>query len=257
MHRLYALWRYVSDKRFSTISGTLVYFLLMSVTPFLFWLALLAGNVDLSGVTSRELFSAVSPVVEYLQKSAASATGGAGVILLLTSLWSSTNFFYHLRRSGEIIYGADKGKGGIRLRLFSLFTVVLTLIVVAAASVVPFLSKGVLSTFMPEVLADGISLLFLTAFAVLTAYLLNLFACPYKLGFSGASGGSLLTAIFWLVGAVGFSIYLRFADPSKLYGAVAAIIVFLLWCYVMINCLVLGIIYNGRYLFDRKYKKLF
>ena len=222
--------------------------MLMSVTPFLFWLALIVGDVDLSAVISNEVFSAIGPIITYLQTSASEATGSAGIILILTSLWSSTNFFYHLRRSGEIVYESRYRKGGVSLRLSSLFAVLLTIILIAFVAAVPFLSYGVLYEFMPDFVAQIISVTFLTMAAFFIAYLLNVFACPFKLKFENALNGVLLTVTLWLICAVGFSVYLRFANPQKLYGAVAAIVVFLLWCYVMVNSLVVGMIYTSRFL---------
>lgn len=238
--------KYFTDKRFSTLAGTLVYFLLMSVTPFLFWLALIVGEIDLSAFTDNEIFSAVTPVLGYLQTSAKGATGGAGIILLVTSLWSSTNFFYHLRRSGEIIYDSRMKKGGLSLRFSSLLAVFATIILIAFAAAVPFLGLGVLTTIMPDWLAQSISIVFLTMSAFFIALLLNIFACPYNLGFENTVPGVFLTVALWLVFAVGFTIYLRFADPQRLYGAIAAVIVFLLWSYLMVNSLVIGIIYNRK-----------
>lgn len=246
MRGIVEYFKYFSDKRFSTLAGTLVYFLLMSVTPFLFWLALLVGDVDFSKIMSHEMFSAVAPVLEYLQSSAKSATGSAGIILALTSLWSSTNFFYHLRRSGEIIY-ESRLKKGFSLRLTSLLAVFATIVLIALSAAVPFLSYTVLLNIMPQFVAEIISLVFLTMLSFFIAYLLNMFACPYRIGFDNTVQGAVLTVILWLMCGTGFSIYLTIANPQKLYGAVAAIIVFLLWCYLMVNCLVIGIIYNAKY----------
>ena len=251
------LYKYFSDKRYSTIAGTLVYFLLMSVAPFLFWLTLIVGKIDFTSFDSNRLFAAVTPVLDYLKTSAESATSSAGIVLILTSLWSSTNFFYHLRRSGEIIYDKNVKRGGLRLRLTSLLIVFGTLFLIAGAAAVPFLSYNVLNFIMPSALADVISIVFISMFAVFAAYLLNLFACPYRLDFYHAMPGSLLTTALWLVCAAGFTVYLQFANPQKLYGAIAAIIVFLLWCYIMINSLVLGIIYNSKYLPERRRLKLY
>ncbi len=245
--------RYFSDKRFSTLAGTLVYFLLMSVTPFLFWLALIVGDIDLSAFTDSEIFSAVTPVLGYLQTSAKGATGGAGIILLVTSLWSSTNFFYHLRRSGEIIYDSKLYKGGLSLRFSSLLAVFATIILLAFAAALPFLGIGVLQNIMPKWVAESISVVFLTMTAFFIAYLLNIFACPYNIGFENSMPGVFLTVTLWIIFAVGFSFYLQFANPQKLYGAVAAVIVFLLWTYLMVNSLVIGIIYNRKNCMPEKF----
>ena len=40
---------------------------------------------------------------------------------------------------------------------------------------------------------------------------------------------------------------MRFANPERLYGRIASVIVFLLWCYLMMNSFVIGVIYNGRH----------
>lgn len=246
MSAIYDQLKYYSDKRFSTLAGTLVYFLLMSVTPFLFWLALVAGDVDLSGFTGSSAFTAAAPIIEYLQTSAKGATGGAGIILILTSLWSSTNFFYHLRRSGEIIYDNRQIKNGLSLRFSSLLAVFASIIFIVVAAAVPFLGLGALQNIMPAWVAQIISLTFTVMAAFFVAYFLNVFACPYRLDFEEAAGGVVLTVLLWIVFAAGFSVYMRVADPQKLYGAVAAVIVFLLWCYLMVNSLVIGIIYNGK-----------
>ena len=122
------LFKYFSDKRFSTIAGTLVYFLLMSIAPFSLWLTLVFGNVSINveRIMSHELFENVSPFLHYLKSSAEGAASGAGIILLVTTLYSSTNFFYHFRRSGEIIYNSSRVKGGIKLRLVSLLLIFIT-----------------------------------------------------------------------------------------------------------------------------------
>ena len=82
---------------------------------------------------------------------------------------------------------------------------------------------------------------------VFVAALLNLFICPYKITLKEVITGSLLTVLLWLVCGGGFVVYLRFADPVRLYGRIASIIVFLLWCYLMMNSFVIGVIYNGRH----------
>jgi YihY family inner membrane protein len=250
MRRIVAFCKYFFDKRFSTISGTLVYFLLMGVAPFLLWLTLIVGEIDLQQLFSDQVFSAVQPFVGYLKDSAESAASGAGVVLLVTSLYSSTNFFYHLRRSGEIIYG-KKASGGLKIRLASLVIILFAILAIGVLAVVPIFTKQVLYIFMPQTVADSLSAMILILFAWLVALLLNIFACPYKLDFEGAISGSLLTTILWIILAIGFTVYLRYANPTKLYGKIASLIIFLLWCYVMTNCLVIGLIQNQMYYYKR------
>lgn len=249
--------KFYTDKRFSTIAGTLVYFLLMSVAPFIVWLTLLLGNSSSEAFLSHEVFSGIAPFLNYLKSSAQSAASSSGIILLVTSLYSSTNFFYHLRRSGEIIYGSRRVKGGIRLRIISAILIILTILSIAVFAAVGVAGGKVLSYIMPVIICDIISAVFVSVFAFLTALLMNLFACPYKLKISEALPGSLLTTVLWLLFVVGFAVYLNFASPGKLYGAIASVIVFLLWCYFLMCCLVIGMVKNGSYLIKKQYKQLF
>ncbi len=256
MREIRKIYRYYTDKRFSTLGGTLVYFLLMSITPFFLWLTLALGNVDVEKFLSHELFNSISPILRYLKDSAESAAGGAGIVLLATSLWSSTNFFYHLRRSGEIVYGSSRVKGGIKLRIASLVLIIIFILLIAVVAGFSVTGTWILDMFLPKLASDAVSILFITTLALAVALVLNVFACPYKLKFSEALTGSLLTTILWSLFVAGFSIYLQFATPERLYGKIASIIVFLLWCYVMMCCFVIGMINNGAYKTRKEYKKL-
>ena len=256
MGKAVELYKYFSDKRFSTIAGTLVYFLLMSIAPFIFWLTLVLGTANTERILSYRVFDSISPFLSYLKSSAEGATRGAGIVLLVTTLYSSTNFFYHLRRSGEIIYNSKRKKGGIRLRLASLFLIFSIYFLTAVVAVIGFSGSFFLERFIPSFVADMITCTFATAAAFCVALVLNLFTCPYKLKAGEAVPGSLLTTALWIVFLIGFSVYMTFANPERLYGKIASIIIFLLWCYDMMNSLVIGVIYNGMFKTKREYKIL-
>lgn len=256
MRKILQLFRYFSDKRFSTIAGTLVYFLLMSIAPFILWLTLVCGNVDIERFISHELFDSVSPFLRYLKSSAESAAGGAGIIFLLTTLYSSTNFFYHLRRSGELIYNSSRVKGGLKLRLASVVLIFAAIFLFAVLGGVLVVGSHILDRLLPFYLSDLVLCTFLTASAFAVILVLNLFACPYKLKLFDAVPGSLLTTALWLVFLIGFSVYTQFANPEKLYGRIASLIIFLVWCYAMMSCFVIGIIYNGMFKTKKEYKTL-
>lgn len=247
MRKLLDLVKDYTDKRFSTVAGTLVYFLLMSIAPFILWLTVVFGNVNLDGILANEIFGSVAPVLRYLKVNAQNAAAGAGVIFLATSLYSSTNFFYHIRRSGEIIYECPKVERGIKLRIISLLLIVVTIIMVALIGAVTVFGNNLLSIYMPEFISQIISVLSIAALALGVAVVLNTFACPYKNKVTDILPGSLLTTILWLILFVAFGIYTKLSSPEKLYGKVASVIVFLVWCYAMMCCLVIGMVNNGKY----------
>ena len=256
MGRIINLFKYFSDKRFSTIAGTLVYFLLMSIAPFILWLTLVCGNLNVERFLSHELFDSISPFLRTLKASAEGAASGAGIIFLVTTLYSSTNFFYHLRRSGEIIYNSKRVKAGFKLRLASLMLIFATILLFALLAVLIVVVSWLLEKLLPFYFADTIFSVLLVATSFCVALVLNIFACPYKVKVNEIVSGSLLTTALWIVILIGFTVYMQFANPEKLYGKLASLIIFLLWCYVMMSCFVIGVIYNGSFKIRREYKTL-
>lgn len=254
MRKVIELYKYFSDKRYSTIAGTLVYFLLMSIAPFTMWLSIVCGNINVENLLSHDLFVGISPFLRQLKASAESATDGAGIIFLITTLYSSTNFFYHLRRSGEIVYEAGRRKEGIKLRLASLAIILLIILLSAVLTAITISGSVILDRIMPYYVSDLISAVFITLTALFVAVLLNFFACPYKVKIKEVVSGSLLTTALWLIFLIGFSVYLKFSSPERLYGKIASVIIFLIWCYLMMNSFVIGMIYNGMFKARKVYK---
>lgn len=247
-------YRALADKKYTTIAGTLVFFLILSVVPFAFWLTLLFGKF-LTGteeVLDLEIFSQVRELLLFVQENARAASASASFVLALTSLYSASNFFYHLRASGEIIYGCARKKGGLWSRLAALLLMLATMAVLVAFLAIFVGMAYLLRRFLPAFVADlgGYILLFSLAFGV--SAVLNLYLCPYRLRFRETVKGSLITTAFWAAASVGFSVYLHFSNMDKLYGAVTAVIVFLLWAYVMMVCFVVGVVYNEYYARKRR-----
>jgi uncharacterized BrkB/YihY/UPF0761 family membrane protein len=247
MQSVFKVYRFMRDRRYSTIAGTQVFFLLMSITPFLLWLTVLLGGsgYSMQRVTALAVFNGIRPFVSYLISTAQNAAKGAGWVFLAIALWSSTGFFYHLQRSGEIIYGSNRAKGGIKLRLrsFMLLLVILLFAVVLFALFVVF--ESLPPVFAKREIADGVLLVLATLCALILCVGLNLFLCPVKVGVKEVLSGSLLTLLWWILFCIGFSIYLLFATPERLYGKIASLFVFLLWCYFMMNGFVVGALYNA------------
>ncbi|MBQ7913492.1 MAG: YihY/virulence factor BrkB family protein [Clostridia bacterium] len=247
---LYAKEKYalLALKKYTTIAGTLVFFLIMSIVPFSFWISLLIGKlpVDTEKILSLPVFDSVKNVLLYIQKEAENATASASIILVFTTLYSATNLFYQMRKSGEIIYDYRRETQGIRLRIGALI-----LLIVVMASVVVFLLLFGLGSFLFsqlltkawEIVADYLLLAIIAFFLVL---ILNVYICPHKTSVKNFLSGTFLTVGLWTVAIVGFSVYLKIGNMGRLYGALSAIIVFLLWLYILMICFIVGVIFNSE-----------
>lgn len=255
LKKKYAL---LAEKKYTTIAGTLVFFLLLSIVPLTFWLTLLFGrwNVGAESVLDLPVFESVKSVLLYIREEAAQATTGASVFLVATTLYSATNLFYHMRRSGELIYAYRRKKHGLLVRLGALVLLFAVMALVAASAVLLAGGAFVFARFFPrwlELLSDYLLLLGVSFGIVLV---LNVYICPYKVKLRELLPGTSITVAAWAVALVGFTVYLKIGNMSRLYGALSAIIVFMLWMYVLMICFVSGVIFNSEKISARESKTL-
>ena len=238
----------LSLKKYTTIAGTLVFFLIMSIVPLSFWLTLLVGKlpVNTDKLLTLPVFSSVQNILEYVRKEAENATAGASLILIFTSLYSSTNLFYQMRKSGELIYEYSPQKQGLKVRFGAL-----VLLIIIMASLVVFLFVFALGSFLFSKIFSSaweklLEYLLLISVAFLLVLLLNIYVCPYKAKIKHFLFGSCITVLAWTVAVVGFSLYLKISNIDRLYGALSALIVFLLWLYILMICFIAGVIFNSE-----------
>ena len=264
MEKLRSLYRYLKEKyallslrKYTTIAGTLVFFLIMSIVPLSFWLTLLISKlpIDINEILSLPIFESVNNILAYVQNEASNATASASIVLVFTTLYSATNLFYQIRRSGEIIYDYHRERQGLKLRLGALILLIMVMSLVVAFLLVFALGSFVFSQLLPrrwELIADY-ALLAVVAF--LLVLLLNMYICPYKAGMRYFLPGTMVTVVLWTVAVVGFSLYLRVSNLTRLYGALSAVIVFLLWLYILMVCFIIGVILNSEKIITAKRQK--
>lgn len=237
-------WGVLAERKFTTLAGTLVFFLVISIMPFLFWITLLGGGAALKALEELELFGWAEEIISFFRTSAEEATAGASVLFLATTLWSSTGFFYHLRRSGELIYDYRREKKGWRVRLSAaLFTLGISLFLAVTGGL--FGGALYFLRFLPEWANLFITYFMILLFGFLICWALNLYVCPYRCSPLKTVWGSFFTALAWLVSSALFLVYLHFSSPEKLYGALSVLLVFLLWLYWMMVCFVTGAVFNS------------
>ncbi len=265
MKKAKRLYRFVRDKydllnlkKYTTIAGTLVFFLIMSIMPLSFWLTLIIGKLPVSTeqILSLSVFSSVKGVLDYLQKEALSATAGASIILLFTTLYSATNLFYQIRRSGEIIYDFHEERQGLRLRLGALVLLIIVMAGAVAFLLVFALGSFVFSRVLSSAWEKVADYALLAALAFLLVLLLNMYICPYKERVKSFLPGTGVTVVAWIGAVVGFSAYLKISNVSRLYGALSTVIVFLLWLYILMICFIAGVIFNSEKILSKREKLL-
>jgi membrane protein len=173
------------------------------------------------------------------------------VVSLLAALWSASSGTANLMRAVNIAYDEDE-EGLLKLRgtalLLTLGAVVFVLVTLTLVAVVPPLLEalqiGVVGTVAAQVVRWGL----------LIAVIVIALAVVYRVApdrdaprFHWASPGALVAAGLWVLGSIGFSLYANnFGSYNKTYGALAVVVVFLLWLFLTSYIVMLGAEINAE-----------
>ena len=251
-------YRLLVEKKYTTLAGTLVFFLVMAVMPLAVWLTLVFGRLHLpvEDLIEMPVFSSVKNILLYIRKEARAQTRGASFFLIATALYSATGLFYHLRRSGEIIYGYNRVKSGWKIRISAVVVTFAVMLLSGLGVLVIAFGGVVLNKLFSGWIATGLGYLLMIVVSFFLILLLNAYACPYKVPVKDYFLASALSAAAWAVALIGFAIYLKFGNSGRLYGALSAVIVFMLWLYVLTVCFISGMILGSEKITAKESKKL-
>jgi len=208
----------------------------------------------------RELSAALpeqaQPILADQLQSVASTSGGALgfglVVSLLAAVWSASSGTGNLLKAINIAYDEDESRGFLKVRgialaltLGAIVFVLLTLTLVAVVPVVlNVLPLGPVGTVLAQVLR----------WVLLVALVVAALAITYRVApdrdqprFSWVTTGSLVATVLWIIGSVGFSLYVNnFGSYNKTYGAIAGVVVLMLWLYLTSYIVLLGAEINAE-----------
>lgn len=236
----------VEDSNLILISGSWAFFFLLSAVP-LVLLTVMAFDffgVDVSFLLS-DMPAELGEGLKMIVSVASDASKGATFILILTSLYSSSRLFSYMLKDGDLIYGAERRQNSLLRKAFAFLALFLVFLVFLVAGVAIILSKKLgffLSFGAADSLAEKISLNFLVILAAYAIIItLDMFICPLKNKFRAVLLGALVTLAIAVLGSIGFAAYLHyFASYTDLYGNLTAVVVFMLWVYIVMIGLTAG-----------------
>jgi membrane protein len=167
-------------------------------------------------------------------------------VSLLAVLWSASGGIQGLVKSLNLVYDERETRGFIKLRGLSLLLTLGAIVVAVVALVLIAVFPGVIDNFelgkAGELAASIVrwivlALLVLVALAVLYRY------APDRANprWRWVSGGAVVALVLWLLGSIGFSWYVdNFGKYNQTYGALAAVIILLLWLFLSAFAVLLG-----------------
>jgi membrane protein len=174
------------------------------------------------------------------------------IVSILAALWSASGGVGNLMKAVNLAYDEVETRNFIKLRLLSLAltlgTIVFVLITFALVAVVPVvfnaLPLGVAGTILAQVVR-WVLLLGVMASALSVLYRVAPDRDAPK--FRWVSLGSIVVTIVWAVISLLFSFYVdNFGSYDKTYGAIAGVIVLMLWLQITCFLVLLGAEINSE-----------
>jgi membrane protein len=248
-------------------AAALTYYGVLAIFPMLIVLVSLLG---LAG------HSATQPLIDNLGKvapgpaqqiftsaikniqSSQGAAGIAFVIGIATALWSASGYVAAFMRASNSIYDIEEGRpiwktAPVRLGV----TLVLVLLLIVCAVAVVF--TGGLAQQAGNVLGLGsqfVDVWNIAKWPVLLVIVSFMFALLYWAspnaktgGFKWVSAGGVVGVVLWLVASALFAVYIATMGSgsyNKTYGALAGVVIFLVWLWISNVAILLGAEFNAE-----------
>jgi membrane protein len=245
------------------IAGGVAFFGFLAVFPALIATISIYGLVaSPQQVTEQiESFSAQLPdsARDLLGTQLTSITSNSGgaltvglVVSILAALWSASGGVGNLMTAVNLAYDEVETRGFIRLKatslLLTLGAIAFVLIAITLVAVVPAvlgaLPLGVVGTVLAQVIRW---VLLLAVFAGGLAVVYRVAPDRDAPQLRWVSLGSIVVTIAWAIVSVGFSFYVNnFGSYNKTYGAIAGVIVLMLWLYLTCYLVLLGAEINSE-----------
>jgi membrane protein len=245
------------------IAGGVAFFGFLSIFPALIALISIYGLVASPATVaqqveelSAQLPRSASTLIETQLNEIVTNDGGALtfglVVSILGALWSVSGGVGNLITAINIAYDEVEARTFVKLRATSLAltlgAIVFVLITFGLVALVPqvieALPLGMVGTVLAQVARWA---LLLTVFAGSLAVLYRVGPDRDAPKFSWVSLGAVIVTVIWALVSIGFAIYVdNFGSYDKTYGAIAGVIVLMLWLYLTCYLVLLGAEINSE-----------
>ncbi|MET7288966.1 YihY/virulence factor BrkB family protein [Streptomyces sp. NPDC005573] len=251
-------------------AAALTYYGVLSLFPALLVLVSLLGVTGRS--TTDRLLDQVGRLVpgsarDIITRAVEQMQGNAGagsvlaVVGVALAVWSASGYVAAFMRAANAVHGMSESRPFWRiLRVRVGVTAVLMVLAVAGALIVVF--TGAVARRAGHALHIGDTALTVWAIAkwpVLVLLVTVMIAVLYRSGpharrrgLRRVTPGSFLALVIWMAVSAGFAVYVAgFASYNKTYGAMAGVVVFLVWLWITNLAILLGLEFDAQALRHR------
>ncbi|MEV0642698.1 YihY/virulence factor BrkB family protein [Streptomyces sp. NPDC050619] len=246
-------------------AAALTYYGILALFPALLALISLLGIVGQSA--TREVLDNIQTLApgaarDVLSNAVREMQGNAGlgsvmaVVGLVLAVWSASGYVAAFIRSANAVYDVPEGRPVWKVLPVRVgVTVVLMVMAVVSALIVVF--TGALARQVGTSLGIGDTALTVWSYAkwpVLLVLVTVMIAILYWAtpnarvrGFRWITPGGVLALVIWMIASAGFALYVaNFGSYNRTYGAIAGVIIFLVWLWITNLAILLGLEFDAE-----------
>jgi membrane protein len=253
------------EDNLTDLAAALTYYGVLAIFPAIIALVSVLGLIGHSATQPLiENLGKVAPgpaktiftsAIHNLQKSQGTA-GIVFVVGLAGALWSASGYVAAFMRASNTIYEVEEGRP-IWKTLPVRIGVTIVIVALLAVSAVAVVLTGSLAREVGNLIGVGSSAVTVWDIAkwpVLLVIVSLMFSILYwaapnvkHAGFRWLSPGGLFAVAVWIIASGAFALYVAsFSSYNKTYGALAAVIVFLVWLWISNIAVLLGAEFNAE-----------
>jgi membrane protein len=258
---LYVVRRTISEfskDQCTDLAAALTYYAVLALFPAIIALLSLVGLVGNPATTAKTLIdiiktagvSSASIEKTIMQLSSSTGAGLALVVGLATALWSASGYVGSFGRAMNRVYEVEEGRPFWKLRPTMLLVTAISVVLVAVV-LVGLVVSGPAAKAVGDAIGLGSTAVLVWNIAkwpvmlVIVVFMVALlyYATPNvkQPKFRWLSIGALFAIVVWVIASALFGFYVaNFSSYNKTYGALAGVIVFLLWLWLTNIALLFG-----------------
>lgn len=255
LRTLITAWRQASSRQAPLLAAGVAFYLFTSMFPALIAAVSIYGLVAdpatvadqtrrISEALPDDAASLVNGQIEQLTSTPSGSLGLGAAIAILLAVYAASGGIGNLVTAINQLYGLQDRRSFITRKLLALGLtaagVVFGLLAISLVAVVPIVLNSLDAVPGVRIAAHAARWVILAGGIVLAIGVLYRVA-PDRPGQRVVTKGVVLAAAIWLLVSVGFSVYVdQFGNYGKTYGALAGVVVLLLWLWIGMYAILLG-----------------
>ncbi|NAZ85920.1 YihY/virulence factor BrkB family protein [Kineococcus indalonis] len=256
-------WREAKDDQVPLLAAGVAFKAFLAIFPaltaaFLLWSLFgdpqaITNQINGIDAIPQEARDLVTSQVQRVSENQSSA-GWSAALAIVLALWSASSGVQNLMSATNMAYDEKETRGFVKVKgtalLLTVGAILFMLLAVACIAVAPVLVRALGASGLVSVVVNVLR------WALLLVLVLVALAAVYRLApdrdaprMKWTSVGAAVATVLWLVVSAAFSIYVSVSGNSsytKNYGALAGVVVLLMWLWLTSYAILLGAEINAE-----------